>query len=324
MKAAKALAVSTDSKALEPIFSVIRSSETRPLLRATMTRLLGRSPQRERTAAFLVERLADEQEDASVRSAAAASLGVLQDTSNKSLAQLQRAADDADPAVRLAARSALVRIGGETIDPVSLLIAILHDPGQPDAAKVPAAERLGELKDGRALAPLIQALGAKGSDELPPHTLQGFFAARAAAQRNLPAAAARALGRLGDPAAILPLIDAVEQAQGEAKVAIFEALTALKASQAVPAARKALSDPEQRVRRWAAVLLREVGAKEALPEMRRALTDNDPGVRLQAALALEKLNDRESTEQIRDALTKETLQEVRSAMEQAVQTLSSQ
>jgi len=55
----------------------------------------------------------------------------------------------------------------------------------------------------------------------------------------------RALGRLGDPGAIPPLIDASEQAQGEAEVAIFEALAKLKATEAVPAARQAM---EQAVR----------------------------------------------------------------------------
>jgi HEAT repeat protein len=324
MKVAKELAASSDPAALESIFSVIRDRETQPLLRVAMTRLLDRSPQRQAVAAFLVGRLADEQEAGEVRSAAATSLGVLKDTSNESLAQLRRAGDDADPAVRLAARSALVRIGGEGIDPVSLLIAILQDPAQPDAAKVSAAARVGELKDGRALPALIQSLGAKSPDAPPPHTLQEFFGSRAAAKRNVPAAAARALGRLGDPIAIPSLIDAAEQTHGEAKVAMFEALTALKASQAVPVARTALSDPDQRVRRWAAVLLREVGARDVLPEIQRALWDKDPGVRLQAALTLEQFNDRESVAQIKDALVHETNQEVRHAMEQAVRTLSPQ
>jgi len=322
LRVAKELAASTDSKALDPIVSVIQDRQTRPVLRAAMIRLLGRPSQREVAAAFLIERLADEQEAAEVRAAAAASLGMLKDASDESLTQLRRAGGDADPAVRLAARSALVRIDGEGIDSVSLLIAILQDSAQPDAAKVPAAQRLGELKDGRALPALIQALGAKSPGGPPPGNLQDFFSARAAAKRNLPAAAARALGRLGDPKAIPPLIDAVPTLQGEARVAAFEALAALKAREAVPVARQALSDPDQRVRRWAAALLREVDAKEALPDIHRALTDKDPGVRLQAALTLEKFNDRESTAQIKEALAHETDQEARKAMEQAVQTLS--
>lgn len=324
MKAAKGLAGLTDPKALDPIFSVVRDQDTRPLLRAAMTRLLARSPQREAVKAFLIERLADEQEAAEVRAAAIASLSILKDTSTASIARLRRAADDAEPSVRLAARSALARIGGDGIDRVALLIAILEDPAQPDAAKVPAVEQLGKFGDGRALPSLIQALAAKSPEGGPPQHLQEFLAARAAAKRNLPAAAARALGRLGDPAAIQPLIDASEQAQGEAKIAMFEALVTLKASQAVPAARAALSDPEPRVRRWAAILLRETSPKEALPEMRRALADKDPGVRLQATLALEQLNDHESVEHIRQAASRETAPEVRTAMEAAVRTLSPQ
>lgn len=324
MSAAKELAVSTDPQALEPIFFVVRDRETRPLLRGAMTRLLGQSPQGEPVAVFLVERLADIRETADVRSAAAASLGALKDLSNEAIAQLRRANDDADPAVRLAARWALVRIGEEKIDPVPPLIAILQDPAQPDAAKAPAAERLGELKDRRSQQALIQALSAGSADGPTPRTLQEFFASRAAAKRNLPAAAARALGRLGDPAAVPILIDAAETAGGETKVAMFEALATLKASQAIPAARTALSDPDQRVRRWAALLLREAEAKEALPELRQALRDEDPGVRLQAVQALERLNDRDSVEKIKETLSKETLKEVREAMEQALRTLSPQ
>ena len=245
LKLAKELAASTDSNALDPIFSVVQDRQTRLVLRAAMARLLGRSPQRHAAATFLLERLADEQEAAEVRAAAATALGALGDASGESIAQLRRAGGDADPAVRLAARSSLVKIGGEGTDPVLLLIDILQDPAQSDAAKVPAAERLGELKDRRALPPLIQALRAQGPDGPPPRNLQDFLAARAAAKRDLPAAAARALGRLGDPAAIPPLIDAARTAKGEAKVAMFEALVALKASQAVPAARRAM---EQAVR----------------------------------------------------------------------------
>ncbi len=320
MKVAKQLAASSDPKALEPILFVIRDGQERPVLRAGMTHLLGRSLQRQPAMTFLVERLADEKEVAEVRAAAAASLGSVKDSSSEPL--LRRAAGDPDPAVRLAARSALARIGWEGIDPGSLLIDTLQDPAQPDAARASAAAQLGALKDPRALTPLIQALQEKGPEIPAPSDPAGFFTGRAAVQRNVPAAAARALGRLGDPKAIPPLIDAAAQASGEAKVAIFEALAALKASQAAPAARTALSDPDQRVRRWAALLLREVGAKEALPELRRAIADEDPGVRLQAVLALESLNDRESAEKIREALPKEALKEVREAMEQALRTLT--
>lgn len=322
MKAAKALAASTDPTSLDPIFSVVRDRQARPLLRAAMIRVATRSPDREAVAAFLVERLTDEREATEVRSASAMSLGILKDVSSGFVAQLQRTADDSDPAVRLAARSTLARIGGEGIDVGLPLMAILQDAAQPDTAKVSAAERLGALKDARALPVLILALGAKSSDESTPYGPQDIFAHRAAAQHNLPAAAARALGRLSDPAAIPALIDAASTHQGEARAAAYEALAVMKASEAVPAARTALSDRDQRVRRWAALLLREVGAREALPELRQALGDEDPGVRLQAVLALERLNDRESVETIREALSKEILQEVRDAMENALRTLT--
>jgi len=85
----------------------------------------------------------------------------------------------------------------------------------------------------------------------------------------------------------------------------------------VDAARRALAeDDDQRVRRWAAVLLKELKYPETLPGLRRALKkDPDPGVRLQAVQALEAMHDRA-------ALPKEELKEVRAAMEQALASLS--
>lgn len=276
LHAAKRLVSSSDPRGLNSLFAVVTDDRERALLRAVMTRLLGRSPQRHPVAAFLRGRLTDASEAAEVRAAAAASLGSLQASSQDTLALLRLATGDAAPTVRLAARNALMKIGGEGIDRTPLLIATVQDFAQPGVARASAAKKLEALKDQRALPVLITALQEKGLKRPPARTLHGLFAARTAIKRNLPAAAARALGRLGDPAAISPLIDAASTLQGEARVAAYEALATLKARAAVPVARTALSsDLNQRVRRWAARLLREVAAKEAL----RTLTPTQPSPR---------------------------------------------
>jgi HEAT repeat protein len=73
------------------------------------------------------------------------------------------------------------------------------------------------------------------------------------------------------------LIDAAEKARGEAKAAVLQALAALKAPRPPrQRVKRSPSDPDQRVRRWAALLLWEVGAKVALPELQQALEEIEP------------------------------------------------
>lgn len=321
LKAARALAESTDPEALPPLFKVIRDPKEKGILRAAVVRTLVRSPKKEEVVPFLEERLADKEDSSEVRAAAAFAVGSLGGPSGKPL--LLRTASDPHPEVRLAARTALLQIGGEGVDPVGILSEIIRDRAQRGSVRVDAAMGLGETKEARALPPLLEVLKEKVSETPPSQNPEDFFAARAAAKRNLPAAAARALGRLGDPKATPALLALAETPQADLRVAVFEALATLKARGAVPAARRALaSDTEQRVRRWAAVLLREVSAKDALPELRRALSDPDPGVRLQAAQALGQMEDRESIEKLKEALQKETFKEAKEALRVALERLS--
>jgi HEAT repeat protein len=319
IKTASLLVRSEDEKALLPLFEVIKNPGERVILRVAIASELVRSPQKAKVVAFFKERIEDLKEAPEVRAAAAEGLGQLKMPESRDV--LVRTSSDKDPKVRLAARVALLGLGGEGIDRTSILIKILQDVDQPGSARVSAAEQLGELKDERALPALIQALQEKSSEPAPPGNPSDFFASRTALRRNVPVAAARALGRLGDSKAIHPLLSIAQTPHTELRITVFEALAKLRASEAVPAARKALSDTEQRVRRWAAVLLKEVGAREALPELRQALSDPDPGVRLQAAQAIEKMQDQESREQLKKALDKETVPEVREALDKTLSSL---
>ncbi len=300
----------------------IADASTAAGTRAAYARALGRSPQRQPAAAFLRQRLEDPREAPAVRAAAATGLGALGLPEHKGV--LWGSSSDPDPAVRLAASSALLALGGADVARVAVLGAILADHEQPGNARAGAAQQLGALKDPRALpvlrAPLGEALPSLPKPTTPAEALEmaGIL------KRQVPLAAARALGELDDPAAVTVLLEYSKDREPEMRLAVFEALARLKADEAVPAARAAvLDDDDQRVRRWAAVLLKETRAIEALPELRRALEkDPDPGVRLQAVQALEVMQDQEAAALIRAALPKEELKEVRAAMEQALTSLS--
>lgn len=318
IKAAKVLAESEDPKEMEPLFAAIRDSNERPLLRAAITRTLGRTPQKALAATFLGERLDDKREISEVRTAAAETVGHLKEPSSKEI--LLQATKDPDPNVRLAARGALLELGGAGIDRGALLIATLQETAHPGVARASASRQLGEMKDPRALPALREALQEKGPEIPEPKNPGELFAAWAAVKGHVPAAAARALGKVGDPVAVPALLAAAGRPDAELRAAVFEALAALNDRRAIPAAREALAKAtEFRVRRWAAVLLKEVGAREALPDLRQALSDPDPGVRLQAAQAVGAMRDQEAKGKLEEALQKETHKEVREAISRALE-----
>jgi HEAT repeat protein len=322
LKAAKTLAESEDPRALKYLFEAIRDSGAASVLRAALVQSLDRSPQRRPAAEFLTGLLKNPEEPPEVRAVAAFSLGAL--GSPESKAVLRRFTADLDPAIRLASQRALLALGGADVDRVVLLGTILTDRDQPGSARAGAAQQLAALGDPRALPFLREALG----EELPPlpkpATLAEHMQRVYVVKGLVPVAAARALGELGETSVVPDLLAFAEAPEAEMRVAVFEALARLKSDLALNAARRALAeDEDQRVRRWAAVLLKELKDPETLPALRRALEeDPDPGVRLQAVQALEAMHDREAVALITAALPKEELKEVRAAMEQALSSLS--
>lgn len=316
--AARLLAESDDPKALDPLVAVISNQKENPLLRAAIVHALVKSPQKPLVAAFIKERLADEKESPEVRAAAASALGQLPPLGSKEV--LSSASMDSHPQVRQAARSALLMLGGEVVDSANLLIAILQDAKQRAAVRANAARQLGELKDMRALQPLILALGEKSPDIPKPQTAKDFFDLHSLVKRHLPASAARALGRLGSHDAVSPLLSLVHTTDDEFRLAIFEALAMLKTPKAAPIAKTAIiSDADFRVRRWAGVILKDAADKESLPVLLKALNDTDAGVRLQAAQAIGDIRDCSAIKDLKKALGQEENKEVRNSMEKALQ-----
>ncbi len=79
--------------------------------------------------------------------------------------------------------------------------------------------------------------------------------------------AAQALGELGDPRAIEPLIEALEDTNQWVRIVAAEALGQLRARQAVEALILCLDDPSIWVRRAAVVALGEIGDPRAVPPL---------------------------------------------------------
>jgi len=319
---AETLASSPDPQAVEYLFTAIRDPASQPLVRGVLTETLSRSPQREPVAAFAAERLADPAEVAEVRAVAAQVLGVFRLPRSETV--VRDHFSDPVPAVRLAARVSLLAFDLTIAERVEVLAAILSDRDQPGSARVVAAHGLGATHDPGARPALRAAL----QEELPnfpePVNIGEAMERLSTLKGVVPIAAARALGELGDPAAAADLLTAAERPEALLRVSVFESLARLKSDESLPAARRALAeDKDQRVRRWAAMLLKELKNPETLPDLRRALEqDTDPGVRLQVVQALEAMDDRASLDVIRTALEKEELKEVRTVMEQSLAALS--
>jgi HEAT repeat protein len=103
-------------------------------------------------------------------------------------------------------------------------------------------------------------------------------------------AAAKALGRIGDAAAVPGLLAALRDESWQVREAAAEALGEIGAP-AVPGLLAALRDADWQVRRAAAAALREIGDAAAVPGLLAALGDADANVREAAAAALGEIGD---------------------------------
>ncbi len=187
---------------------------------------------------------------------------------------------------------------------VPRLIPLLKDR-QPDIRRT-AAQSLGKLARAEAAPALIEALrdpdagvrqraawalgmigeDALGADRSPLAPL--LFDADPGVRE----AAATALAQTGDTQAGIELL--VEQiraagAPADSKRLAAAALGGMEARSAVAALTALLSDPDARVRRWAAAALGEIADPQTVGPLAKVLSkDADPGVRLEAAFRLGK------------------------------------
>ena len=156
--------------------------------------------------------------------------------------------------------------------------------GPDDDTREEAARALGELKDPRAVTPLISALGD-----------QNHFVRREAA---------KSLGRLGDERAIPALIQALKDDDRAGREGAAEGLADMKEKALGPLI-SALKDPDWHVRMGVLVSLRIIGDKKAIPEITAALTDENRFVRREAVKSLGRIGDERMVGPLADALKDE-------------------
>ena len=147
--------------------------------------------------------------------------------------------------------SGLVKMGAPAID---TLVADLRYP-DPDV-RWQAANALGDIKDARAVQPLIDLLPNK---ELQLH-------------------AAHSLGEIKDPRAVAPLIAALNSQDPELRAQAAESLGKIKDPRADQSLVAALKDPEEKVQLSAANALGQIGDPQAVSVLLTAFRAHDATV----------------------------------------------
>jgi len=128
------------------------------------------------------------------------------------------------------------------------------------------------------------------ADEDPAKALPPLLGALADKDPRIRAAAAEALGEVGDPSAIEPLGKALaSDADSNVREAAAEALGDVGSPNAIPMLRGGLRDADSDVREAVVDALAGIGGPEAERVLRQALADSDEDVRDAAAAALAKM-----------------------------------
>ena len=235
-----------------------------------------------------------------MRDEAAVLLGAIKH--EKAVAPLVQALNDEHTYVQGSTARALVKIGEPAVD---ALIQALQERGWD--VKCGAAGALGEIGAKRTVGPLVQALEhnvvsdvrwkaaqalgnmagllVKAGYKRPVKSLIEALGDKDSIVRQV---AAEALGEIGDPMAIEPLVKALKSEDGNVYAAV--ALAEI-GEPALDALIKALEDRDENVRRVAAFGLGRTGDKRAIEPLIQALKDESSGVQFCAAEALARMGD---------------------------------
>jgi len=228
-----------------------------------------------------------------------------------------------DPETQWLAVRILDRIGSRDIDS---LIAALRDERTSwyaeqaltrlDGAALPQLEEhlrrddaairegvarvMGEVKDRRAVAPLLEAIQSPG---------------------DAGATSAAALIQIADPASVEPLIELLGSQSEQVRLYAAYALGGLRDRRAVPALTRALSDPSSSVRGIAAHALGQIGARAATEALVAALEDPSAHVRSTVAYALARIGDPASAPKLEARVLTDTDFTARAAAREALDSL---
>lgn len=162
------------------------------------------------------------------------------------------------------------------------------------------ARVMGEVKDRRAVAPLLEAIQSAG---------------------DTGGNSATALIRIADPAAVEPLIELLGNQGEEVRLYAAYALGGLMDRRAVPALTQTLADASSSVRGIAAHSLGQIGSRDATTALIKALADTSAHVRATAAYALARIGDRSALPMLEAQLRKDPDFTSRRAAQEALDAL---
>lgn len=178
-----------------------------------------------------------------------------------------------------------------------------------------AAERLGEIRDARAIGPLIHASGRGGGERAKAAAIRALARIgkpavpllmetlqRDKTSRFRRASAASALGLIGDRAAVRPLLKATKDTSIDVRLHAVLALSRFRANSAVPYLIRALSDESGGVRVNAASALGRLRNRKAVGPLTKALKDKKWYVRQHAAKSLGLIGDKRAADALSSCL----------------------
>jgi HEAT repeat protein len=311
-EAATALGQIEDARAVESLRAAL--SDSAQEVRERAAEALGRVGDTRAVEALIVAFDDSAQE---VRRRIAEALGQLGDT--RAVEALIAALKDSDAFVR----GEVIQALGKLEDKRALisLVASLKDSNH--EVRLRAAEALGRLGDKGALKPLIAALGDSREEvrlcatrslgqiwELPALTQLGSRSW----QNRLKAA--EALGELGEPRSVRPLIAALNDSHPQVQSAVAAALGKI-GKPAIQPLILALRDSNERMRARAAKALGGLGDTRVVESLIGVLKDADASVRGEVVDALGRLGDPRAVEPLIGAL-KDSNKRVRSTAAEAL------
>ncbi|MEP6572492.1 MAG: HEAT repeat domain-containing protein [Gemmatimonadota bacterium] len=148
-----------------------------------------------------------------------------------------------------------------------------------------AAELLGRVGNAKAVEPLLETIQATRAEDADVREI-----------------ALRAIARIADPRAVLPLIAALKTSEPWLAPRIADILVR-HGDQVVEPMMLFLNEPVRHpARAWAANILGEMKAARAFPTLVRALSDPDDEVRAKSASALGRIGDRRAVTYLLDYL----------------------
>lgn len=231
---------------------------------------------------------------------AAQALGELEDP--RAVKPLIEALDDSNQWVRIVAAEALGQIRHE--GSIEALIYALNDNSV--WVRRASVVALGQIGDFTAISSLMQRLLRPPDSEWPEElhdviakalgaiggpAIEGLIDALEDSDMWVSSAAARALGQIGDPQAIVPLTDLMKRDSKWSRSAATQALVQIADARAV---RAALTTDEAPRAFWKLMALKEID-ESTLRQLKDLLEDPDEQIRARAAEVLGQLGDREGS-----------------------------